>query len=260
MYLLKTRQRTTIALLSVLLLTAACKTKNKPDTHKQTDTTSTHTPITLTSEQRRNNTTNFLKQKGITTLASLPLTEAYPTARFRNTTEVAEKAVVLYALIAVAQKEITAADAIVYFKKYDLWKNVSALERSYLAKHPKTEDDNAPVNWRIENLHVLLWALGYINTLDFPTAECDMNSWPEDLPDTATDPRAWISKSRLRDTEDILTETDLIYNIHWATTDATLNNYTIPARLNPDVVMERHFALNWLTMYADNWDDITTDT
>lgn len=34
----------------------------------------------------------------------------------------------------------------------------------------------------------------------------------------------------------------------------------MPAGLSEDIVMERHFALNWLTMYADDWDEMTTDT
>ena len=80
------------------------------------------------------------------------------------------------------------------------------------------------------------------------------------MPNLEADPSVWISNSRLRNTEDILNETDLIYRIHWATEDARINGKKVPAGLNSDVIMERHFALNWLTMYADDWDDITTDT
>ena len=82
----------------------------------------------------------------------------------------------------------------------------------------------------------------------------------EDLPDLTADPGEWIARSKLRDTEEILNELDLTYRIHWATRDAALNNKAIPRDFHPGIVFERHYALNWLVIYADEWDDITTDT
>jgi hypothetical protein len=166
---------------------------------------------------------------------------------------------VLYGLIFIAHREKTSKEMIEYFKKYDLWEAVSPEERKYLEKANKTPKDNNPMSWRIENLNVLLWALGNFDTLSFPTTICDFSSY-NNLPDLENDPTEWISKAKLRDGEEILNETDLIYRIHWATREGGLNGEPIPAGLNEDIIMERHFALNWLTMYAANWDDITTDT
>jgi MinD superfamily P-loop ATPase len=45
-----------------------------------------------------------------------------------------------------------------------------------------------------------------------------------------------------------------------AVTEAQINGKPTPADLNPSVVEERHYVLNWLTWYADEWDDVTTDT
>lgn len=53
---------------------------------------------------------------------------------------------------------------------------------------------------------------------------------------------------------------DLIYRIDWAIVDARLNNKEPPGGFDPGVVFERHYALNWLTRYSDDWDDVTTDT
>jgi hypothetical protein len=74
------------------------------------------------------------------------------------------------------------------------------------------------------------------------------------------DPASWINNSTLRDSEEILNQTDLIYRIHWAVKEAQFNNQPIPANINIGVVYERHIALNWLTMYAEDWDDLTADT
>ena len=252
-----------MGLLSGLFTLFGCDTKAKQNSKTTTsDTTVTKiypTDHKLTNDERKNFTNKFLKQKGVPTLDHLPFIEDYKEARFRNVNEVARKAVVLYGLIFVANKEKTSDEISAYFKKYDLWKNVSPDERKYLEKNNKTDNDNNPVTWRLENLNVLLWALGHFDKLSFPTTICDFSNC-QNLPNLDTDPTTWIAKSKLRSTEDILNETDLTYRIHWATEDARINNKKVPANLNPDVIMERHFALNWLTIYADDWDDITTDT
>jgi hypothetical protein len=213
----------------------------------------------LTGEERKEYSNKFLKQKGVPVLEHLPLVEDYREAKFRNEKEVAKKAVVLYGLIYVAHGEKTSKEMIDYFKKYNLWNSVSPEERQYLEKENKTSEDNNPMTWRIENLNVLLWALGNFQTLSFPTTICNFSNY-SNLPDLEVDPTPWIENSKLRDKEDILNQTDLIYRIHWATRDAGLKGKTMPAGLSEDIVMERHFALNWLTVYAEDWDEITTDT
>jgi hypothetical protein len=250
-----------IGFLSTLVSLSACGHVPKQVT-KVTDT-SAHayypTDHQLTSLERREWSHKFLQKKGVPILATLPLIEDGAHAKFRAQDAVARKAVVLYGLIHVANGKKTSDDVIAYFKKYNLWNDVSSEERAYLTKKNRTDEDNNPVTWRIENLNVLLWALGHFERLPFPTTMCDFKDY-KDLPNLSADPSAWIGKAKLRNKEDILNETDLIYRIHWATTEASLKNKPLPAGLNNDIVMERHFALNWLTMYAEEWDDITTDT
>ena len=65
----------------------------------------------------------------------------------------------------------------------------------------------------------------------------------------------------MRPLSDILDQADLIYRYHWAVVDARINGQDAPAGLNSGVVLERHYALNWLIGYFDQaWDDISTDT
>jgi hypothetical protein len=246
-----------------LLSLLGCKQKNQSNTKgKIADATSiTIYPKDhkLTAEERKKYSNTFLKQKGVPVLEHLPLVEDYREAKFRDEKEVARKAVVLYGLIYVAHGEKTSKEMIGYFKKYNLWNSVSPDERQYLGKENKTSEDNNPMTWRIENLNVLFWALANFDTLSFPTTMCDFSNYTN-LPNLEVDPTQWIENSKLRDKEDILNQTDLIYRIHWATREASLKGKSMPAGLSEDIVMERHFALNWLTMYADDWDDITTDT
>jgi hypothetical protein len=49
-------------------------------------------------------------------------------------------------------------------------------------------------------------------------------------------------------------------HMHWALVDARINEREAPAGMRSSIVYERHYALNWITVYEDDWDDITTDT
>lgn len=243
-----------MGLLSGLLSLLGCKQKESsasvayyPNDHK------------LSGQERKNFTNKFLKQKNVPVLEHLPLVEDYEEARFRDEKEVARKAVVLSGLLYVAHGGKTSEEVIDYFKRYNLWDSVSPDEQAYLENKNRTERDNIPITWRAEALNVLLWSLGHFDKLSFPTTLCDFTNY-KNLPNVDADPTDWINEVRLRNTEDILNETDLIYRMHWATTDASLNGRPTPAGLSDDIIVERHFALNWLTMYADEWDDVTTDT
>ena len=213
----------------------------------------------LTMNERKEATNKYLKKKRIPILKSLPFVDDYTVAQFRESKDVASKTVVLFGLLYVAHNEKTPQEIISYFKKYNLWDFVSPEEREYLEKSKRSNEENNQITWRIECINILLWSIGKFEKLDFPTAMCDFSEY-KDLPNIKKDPTEWIEKARLRNTEEILNETDLIYRIHWAVRDASLNGKKIPGNINQDVVIERHFALNWLTMYQEEWDNITTDT
>ena len=252
-----------IVVFTAVISSCSCGEKSNPVTKNIIDSTRMHgiypRDHKLTFKERKVLTNKFLIQKGIPILESLPDVVDYREASFRDQKEIASKCVVLYGLMYVANLKKPAKEIMGYFKKYDLWKYVSPKERVYLLAPARTKKDNINISWRIENLNVLLWALGQSDSLVYPNVECRISDY-KNLPNLNGDPTEWINKAKIRSTEDILNETDLIYRIHWATEEASINGEHMPAGLNEDVVEERHFALNWLTMYEKLWDDITTDT
>ena len=74
-----------------------------------------------------------------------------------------------------------------------------------------------------------------------------------------TDTKDFIQSASIRTVSEILDLSGLTYRLHWATRHTELNNLET-LDLNSSIVQERHYAINWVTYYEDNWDDITTDT
>ncbi len=71
----------------------------------------------------------------------------------------------------------------------------------------------------------------------------------------------FISSARLRDRNEIEDEHENVYQAHWKVRDAEINGTPVPDNLDPEIVVERHYAFNWIDGYmGQSWDDITTDT
>jgi hypothetical protein len=213
----------------------------------------------LSAEERRNRTNAFLTAIQVPVLADLPVVDDHNNARFQTAQDIARRSVILYVIIFVVHREMTAEEARAYLQGSGLWPNVSPMERKFLASNNVPDQVRVEYSWRIESLNVLLWSLGKIPTLDLPRKMCEFEN-VRDLPDLTVDPKEWIERASLRNVEDILNESDFTYRLHWAVRDGELNRNTVPGNFHPGIVFERHYALNWLLLYDDNWDDVTTDT
>lgn len=113
--------------------------------------------------------------------------------------------------------------------------------------------------WRYEAAAILLWALGVYEAEVFPSGIVDVPGLVRCVLDAGPD--AIRGSATLRPTAELLDQLDLIYRLHWLTTEARAREKVLPARVEPGVVMERHHALNWLTRFEDAyWDDVTTPT
>jgi hypothetical protein len=212
------------------------------------------------SLQRKERNGQLLASLGIPVNPHLPRVESEAEAKLRNPKEVAKRAIVLYFVISVAHgahRETASA----WLKDEGLWDVVSPKEKEFLDSDHPAEEEIIASTWRAESLWTLLWALRKIEKLELPTELCDtevehnLMSWTEQ--DSCA---TFVNSAELRSLCEMLDETDLIYRIHWAVVDARLKDEEVPGGFDPGVVYERHFALNWLTCYSDNWDDVTTDT
>ncbi|MGB7340030.1 MAG: DUF4272 domain-containing protein, partial [Phototrophicaceae bacterium] len=112
---------------------------------------------------------------------------------------------------------------------------------------------------RLEASWLLLWALRLVPDLVRPDTFADAALANEIIDTRSID--QFLIESQLRSKSEILDMLDLHFRYHWAVVDAELYGKKSPTGLKPDVVYQRHYALNWVTQLRDqDWDAITTDT
>lgn len=135
-------------------------------------------------------------------------------------------------------------------------------ERAFVTDEGTDADAAAGLTWRYEAANTLLWALGIEGAVI------------DDSGEMADVDRLWASAAplvresggqevRLRPAGDILDALDRTWLEHWIVRQARQKE-TEPGRINGDVVVERHVALNWLTNFQNEpevaWDDTDTPT
>ena len=211
------------------------------------------------SESRKIETNKYLESKGIPICEHLPLVENSQEVILRKPSEIATRIMILTGIIDTAFDE-DRKEIVSWLKEINLWEGVSKSEKEYLTKKSLTKEDKIAASWRTEAVNVLFWSLGMVDKLNEPIEECDLTKAYEGTKEKYGALHNFIKQSEIRSTEEILDQTDLIYRIHWAVRDAGLNSRPYPNGYNPSVVYERHYALNWITCYQEDWDDITTDT
>ena len=190
--------------------------------------------------------------------------------------DVARRTLVLWA-VELRAEGIPQEEAIELIEGLDLWDSVSPEEKRFLQ-----EDDPAPAEsqqlvWRLESIWVLLWALGHIEDLDWPSGMCDVPKLVEILKPHESNP-TFIADAKLRSKAEILDAQDLIMRIHWSIRDAWLNHggiipedldwsqdyNAVSVTVSPvgGVVEQRHYTLNWLVNFLKpkDWDHVDTPT
>lgn len=208
---------------------------------------------------RKTRTETQLTKENVPFAKSLPVIADSKQAKKRTKEEIAHRAIALciVSMKAAGDAEQPVIDAMV--KKYSAATYFSPAEAAFIKNPAPTDKEKINFSWRYEDYWVLLWALGYVDSLDFPKDQCNAEKAIALLRDHTAE--EFITGAKLRDLTAILDQTDLIYRYHWVTTEARINGKESPAGLNREIIMERHYVLNWLIGYLDQeWDDISTDT
>ncbi|MCP2028393.1 hypothetical protein L1276_003563 [Flavobacterium sp. HSC-32F16] len=211
--------------------------------------------------QRKANSEKILEKENIKINKHLPCVESENETILRTPKEIAERVSVLAVTNLVAFNSISPEEAIDYLQNYKLWDVTTEGEKEFLAD--PTDDKKAYESWKCEGIWTLMWALNKVEKLDFPNEFCNLeNINSEDYPvGKDKDPFDFINSiNETRTKSEILDAADLYYRYNWACVDERINGRQMES-INPGIVYERQYALNWLINYMDqDWDNVTCDT
>ena len=208
---------------------------------------------------RRDRSIVFLKAKKVPTMDQLPVIEDSLTSRIRSPKEIAER-LVACTICAVGGETSDRAFVSQLLRDFGAEGFLSPAERAFLDQGIGVQHERVQYSWRYERSWVLLWALGYIDRLDYPPSICDVPKIAGLLRGKTV--AQILQEAKPRSQKELLDQADLIYRLHWAVVDERVNQRVrVPAEVEKGVVQERHVALNWLIGYmGQEWDDISTDT
>ncbi len=214
--------------------------------------------------RRKERTIQILKIKNIPYIEHLPVIEEENKITERTKTEIAKRAVACMIAIQMAighQRGFDNTRILEVIKKFDVETYLTNNEKNIIYGRDIKEQDIINMTWKYEAYWVLIWSLGLLNELNYPSEICDCN-YAESILFKHDNFESFLDTCKLRNLSEILDEADLIYRYNWACVNARVSCEQIPSNLNPSIVLERHKALNWLVRYSDcdDWDNMPTDT
>lgn len=227
-------------------------------------------------KDRANRSFTELKKRHAPVLLSPLFVDDDEEASMQTPPDVARRVLVLWA-VELRAEGVPQDEARHIIDTLQLWAYVSPEEKQFLDnKNPSPEESQSLV-WRLESLWVLMWSLGYIEELNWPSGMCDVKKIAGLISKYEDDPK-FISEAKLRSVKELLDAQDLTMRIHWSIRDAALhqggtvpenldwsgNSEDVPVEMSAavGVVEQRHYVLNWLLkfMEPETWDDVDTPT
>jgi hypothetical protein len=213
----------------------------------------------MTAQERKEKTELYLKESGIPVNPGLPPIEEETEIVIRSAADIAKRIFILV-YMGVYAEDGDRDEIMHFFKSEKLWDFISENEKELLLKKKLTEKDKIYISWRSEAIYLLLWSIHKIEELALPVEQCDIAGMLDLLPDAFESTKEFIESATVRTRREILDQSDLIYRLHWAVREADSNDDDIPADMDPGIIQEWHYAINWITFYDEDWDNITTDT
>lgn len=218
--------------------------------------------------ERKQKSIEILKTNMVPYMEALPVIEDVNEIQMRSAEEIAKRAIACLISIQVAC-DINSGENVEesreffkgFLQRYKVEEELTDNEKKIIFGRPDKQDV-INMAWKYEAYWTLIWALGIVDKLEYPSQICDCNFAIRTVADYE-DFNAFMKTIKLRNIEEILDEADLIYRYNWACVNARIKGENEPAGLDSEVVFERHWGLNWLIgkgTYNDNWDSVSTDT
>jgi uncharacterized protein DUF4272 len=212
-----------------------------------------------------------LGQFGVRTPSTLPPVASETEVVLRAPSEVARRALALFVVALRAESLMSPELAVAELREKRPLAFRSLTPKECLFVNDEKPDQEQITNfvWRYEALWILAWALGLVEVLCYPSETCDLDFLSKTF--LATDEEALVKKSKLLPTETLLDALDLHFRLSWLVRqrqggkpgdgDKPPDGEMGGNDLDPGVVLERYYALNWLVQHGGaEWDDVQTPT
>lgn len=212
-----------------------------------------------TEEQinRKTKSESYLESHNIKVNKNLPCISSLYDTNIRSKQEVIDRTFALL-IIAAKGEGIEQKFLIKTFEDKKI-NSLSPKETTIYQLDELNDQERAYATWRYESLYVMLWVLGKMDKLKYPNEICDVSEIVEKIIKPSRE--EFENTVNYRTKEEIIDELDRIYRMNWACIDARIKGEQVSGEINPNVVYERHYALNWLTKYENqDWDNVETDT
>lgn len=218
-------------------------------------------------EQRKNKTLAYLQEKAIPYTASLPQLPTIEACQFKTREDIARRAVVLLIVIQFACDVAQGGNVeesrdffIKMLRTYKVEDYLTSNERDFLQASEPDVQEAINISWQYEAYWTLIWALGFVEKLDFPDEVCDCEYAIQVVSNCETFEQFFL-QTVMRSQEEILDEADKIYRYHWACVDSRIKDQAAPAGMNESIVMERRRGLFWIIGHrSEEWDNMSMDT
>ena len=218
---------------------------------------------TTSPEERRTINNAFIKELGITCYEQLPVIER--TEKIKDIDTICKRAIACLLSIQLAcdiNQDDDVEEATEFFKglleRYGVWDELYDNEKK-LFTGDYTKQDAINIVWTYEAYWALVWVLGLIDDIKMSDDICDCEKAIALLSEKA-DYNEFKKSCRLRSIDEILDMTDLYFRYHWACVEKRLKPETQTGNLNPDVVIERRKALEWVISDEYDWNEIALNT
>ncbi len=210
--------------------------------------------------QRKDTTEGFLSYRELEASPALPPVIGEGEVTFRSASEVARRALALFT-VSLRAASMAAGQGVsvdILEERFPTsFQYLSPAEKAFMSE--PDEHSCIQLAWRYEALNLLFWALGTIKELPFPDEICEVKSIIRIMAEL--DPDKFIEEAELIDTSRLLDALDMHFRAHWIVRQAQKNDEADPAGLNSSVIIERHYALNWLVQFENaDWDDVDIPT
>jgi uncharacterized protein DUF4272 len=207
-----------------------------------------------------------LRQFGVRTAATLPPVVSETEVVLRAPSEVARRVLALFVVSLRAESLMCPELAVAELreKRPLAFQALTPKERLFVNDEKPAQEQITNFVWRYEALWILAWALGLVEVLSYPSETCDVDFLSKTF--LATDEEALVKKSKLLPTETLLDALDLHFRLNWVVRQRQQNDKPPDGEmggndLDPGVVLERYYALNWLVQHGGvEWDDVQTPT